>query len=126
MTPSEIIIQDMRRYGHSDDDIRRMFTIIKTALDKEIGLLLQKNNTVLFVHSLPKHAAELSIYTADSPPAVKTAIKYFIEQLRHGKFEIVYGADGGEQLNQTLKLLKILGIDVKPSNVKGYKWMAKL
>lgn len=126
MTPSEIIIQDMRRYGHSDDDIRRMFTVIKTALDKEIGLLLQKNNTVLFVHSLPNHAAEVSIYTVDSPNAVKTAVKYFIEQMKRGEFKVVYGADGGEQLTQTLKLLKTLGIDVQESNVPQFKWMAKL
>lgn len=126
MTPSEIIKADYARYGHSEQDVARLFFTMKRLIDAKAGFLLQDGDSVLFITNLDGKKAEVAIYTADSPLKIKSALKHFMEQVKHAGFEEVYGEDGGPVLNKTLAILKKLGLKVQDSDIPRYKWMAKL
>lgn len=126
MTPSEIIKADHERYGHSQADTARLMETMQAMIKKGIGHLVQHGDSLLFIVNLNKKAAELSFFTADSPQRIKSAMAYFIKQVRKSGFEKVYGEDGGPVLDKTLQLLKSLGVDVQKSDKPKFLWMAKV
>lgn len=120
MTPSEIITADAKRNGVDPD------YYIKTAahiIQNKLGVLLQHGDTILLVIRLGNGKAELHISTADSPVRVLSAIKYFVKKLEESEIHTVYG---GGFPKDTIAILKKLKIDVKPSNLKQYGWMAAI
>lgn len=126
MTPSEIIKADYERYGHSEQDVSRLFFSIKRLIDSKAGFLLQDGDSVLLITNLDGKKAEVALFTADSPLKIKSALKHFMEQVKQAGFKEVYGEDGGPVLNKTLAILKKLGLKVTDSDIPRYKWMAKL
>lgn len=126
MKPSEIIKADYERYGHSEQDVARLFHGMKRLIDAKAGFLLQDGDSVLFITNLDGKKAEVALYTADSPIKIKSALKHFMDQVKQAGFKQVYGEDGGPVLNKTLAILKKLGLKVKDSDIPRYKWMADL
>jgi len=120
MTPSEIIIADCKKNGV---DPQYYLNTVAHILNNNLGIILQKGNTILLVIRLGDGRAELHISTADSPLKVKSAIKYFIDKLKESEIHTVYG--GGFPAD-TIAIIKRLGIDVRNSDNKKYGWMANI
>jgi len=119
MTPSEIIQADAKTRGYEADPVlRKISKVVKTGA----GILLQEGNSVLLLIALPDNNAELHLYTADkSPLAIYKAVTGFVKKIRESDLNAVYGSG---DIPDLLEMLKKLGVDVQPSDLPGYKWMA--
>ena len=122
MTPSEIILQD--QYSQSDDPKKVLIAINRIIKDGN-GVLLQKNNSVLFLIRLGEGDVELHLYTVDPPQSLASAIQYFIEKIKASDLKKVYfiKPKSGEQI---VRMLKTYGVDIQKSDRKEYSYMAKV
>lgn len=122
MTPTEIILND--QYSQADDP-KRVLSVINKILNDGHGILLQKNNSVLFLVRLGEGAVELHLYTVDAPQSLGSAIQYFIEKIRASDLKTVYFIQpkSGEQIVQ---MLKMYGVDVQQSDREKYAYMANV
>jgi len=126
MTPSEIIQADHKRFGHSQADTARLMETMNAMIQKQVGHLVQHGDSLLFLVNIGNNAAEINFFTADTPNKIKSAMKYFIGQVKNSGFKKVYGEDGGPVLEKTLPLLNKLGLKVQKSDKPHYLWMAEL
>lgn len=126
MTPSQIIAADHKRFGHGQDDTARLMQGMNTAIQKNLGHLIQHGDSLLFLVNLGHKAAEINFFTADSPQKIKSSMVYFIKQVKKAGFNKVYGEDGGPIMNKTLHLLEKLGLDIEKADIPHYYWMAEL
>lgn len=122
MTPSEIILND--QYSQADDP-KKVLSAINQILKAGNGVLLQKNNSVLFLVRLGEGAVELHLYTVDAPQSLGSAIQYFIEKIRASDLKTVYFIQpkSGEQI---IEMLKMYGVDVQQSDREKYAYMANV
>jgi len=122
MTPSEIILQD--QYSQADDPKKALISIDRI-LKSGNGILLQKNNSLLFLIRLGEGEVELHLYTIDPPQSLASAIQYFIEKIRNSEIKKVYfiKPKSGEQI---VRMLKTYGVDIQKSDRKQYAYMAKV
>lgn len=120
MTPTEIITADAQSQGV---DPQPILQAIAQAIKAKKGVILQENNTVLFLLGIGPDKAEVHIFTQDRPVAVGKAIALFIPKAQKMGIKFIYGT---EEPTQTLALLKFLGIESKPSDMPKYKWMARI
>ena len=126
MTPSQIITEDHKRFGHSQSDTARLMDTMQAMIKKNAAHLVQHGNSLLFLVNLGNKAAEINFFTADTPNKVKSAMTAFIKQTKTSGFTRVYGENGGPVLNKTLPLLEKLGLKIQKSNNPRYYWMADL
>ena len=126
MTPSQIIQADYKRFGHSQADTARLMETMQAMIQKNMAHLIQHGDSLLFLINLGNKSAEINFFTADSPQKIKSAMVYFIKQVKHAGFNKVYGQDGGPILNKTLPLLEKLGLKIEKSDKPTYYWMANL
>ena len=122
MKPSEIILQD--QYSQADDP-KKVLMSIDRIIKAGNGILLQKNNSVLFLIRLGDGDVELHLYTVDPPQSLASAIQYFIEKIRNSEIKKVYfiKPKSGEQI---VRMLKTYGVDIQKSDRKQYAYMAKV
>jgi hypothetical protein len=122
MTPSEIILQD--QYSQADDP-KKVLMSIDRIIKAGNGVLLQKNNSVLFLIRLGDGDVELHLYTVDPPQSLASAIQYFIEKIKASDIKKVYfiKPKSGEQI---VRMLKTYGVDIQQSDRKQYAYMAKV
>ena len=122
MTPSEIILRD--KYSQADNPKKVLLGISRIIKDGN-GVLLQKNNSVLFLIRLGEGDVELHLYTVDPPQALASAVQYFIEKIRNSDLKKAYFIKprSGEQI---VKMLKMYGVDIQKSDRKQYAYMAKV
>ena len=122
MTPSEIILQD--QYSQADDP-KKVLVGIDRIIKAGNGILLQKNNSLLFLIRLGEGDVELHLYTVDPPQSLASAIQYFIEKIKDSDLKKVYFIKprSGEQI---VKMLKTYGVDIQKSDRKEYAYMAKV
>jgi len=122
MTPSEIILRD--KYSQEDGP-KKVLATIRSIVDSGNGILLQKNNSLLFLVRLGEGDVELHLYTVDPPQFLASSIQYFIEKIRNSDLKKVYFPKprGGEQI---IKMLKMYGIDIQKSDRPRYSYMAKV
>ena len=122
MTPSEIILKD--QYSQTDDP-KKVLMGIQRIIKAGNGILLQKNNSVLFLIRLGEGDVELHLYTVDPPQSLASAIQYFIEKIKNSDLKKVYfiKPKSGEQI---VKMLKMYGVDIQKSDRKEYAYMAKV
>ncbi len=122
MTPSEIILRD--QYSQADDP-KKVLLGINRIVKAGNGILLQKNNSVLFLIRLGEGDVELHLYTVDPPQRLAAAIQYFIGKIRNSDLKKVYfiKPKSGEQI---VKMLKTYGVDIQKSDRKEYAYMAKV
>jgi len=126
MTPSQIIAEDHKRFGHSQKDTARLMETMNAMIQKNAAHLIQHGDSLLFLVSLGNKKAEINFFTADTPQKIKSAMVYFIKQVKNAGFNKVYGENGGAVLNKTLKLLDKLGLNVEKSDNSKYYWMSEL
>ena len=126
MTPSEIITEDQKRFGHSQEDTARLLETMVAMKNKHQAIVIQFNDSVLFLINLGKGCGEINFFTCDTPQKVKSAMQHFIKETKKGGFKRVYGEDGGPILQKTLQLSTSLGLKIQNSNIERYKWMADL
>lgn len=122
MTPSEIILQD--QYSQADDP-KKVLIAINRIIKAGNGILLQKNNSVLFLIRLGEGDVELHLYTVDPPQSLASAIQYFIQKIKDSDLKKVYfiKPKSGEQI---VRMLKTYGVDIQKSDRKEYAYMAKV
>lgn len=120
MKPTEIITADAQSKGV---DPQPILQAIAQAVQAKKGVILQENNTVLFLLGIGPDKAEVHIFTQDRPVAVGKAIASFIPKAQEMGIKFIYGT---EEPAQTLALLKFLGIESEPSDLPKYKWMARI
>ena len=85
------------------------------------GLLLRKNNTILFILRIAPATVEVHIYTLDNPLPLASAIKYFHNQLLNADIHTVYFTN--PRTPQLTNLLKAVGVNILPSDNPKYHWM---
>jgi hypothetical protein len=122
MTPSQIILQD--KYSQADDPKKVLMSINQIISDGN-GVLLQKNNSVLFLIRLGKGDVELHLYTVDPPQALAKAIDYFIKKIKDSDMKKVYfpKLKGDDKI---IDVVRMYGIDVQKSDIPEYAYMAKV
>jgi len=118
MTPSEIIANSV----HSQDP-KTVLLKINAAVKTGHAVLLQENNSVLFLFRFAKGKVELHLYTQDTPLILAKSLTKFIQKIRQSDIKEVYGKAENPQI---LRFLKTLGVDVMPSDNHKFNWMAKV
>jgi hypothetical protein len=118
MTPSEIIKKTIEGNGGDPQAVgKRIMYVLKNKL----GILMQKNNSVLFLVQLGDGDVECHLFTQDSPVTLFKSLPYFIQKVRSSDIRAIYFPTTNEQLIEALRRLKV---DVEPSDRKEYKWKA--
>lgn len=120
MTPSEIISADLQSHGN---DPQEGLKAIAAAMKAGQGILLQENNSILFLRKIAKEVVELHLFTQDSPLMVAKSASSFIKKIKNSNLKKVYGNADNEQIVELLRRLKV---DVKDSDKPQYNWMAKV
>lgn len=124
MTPSEIITQEAQKVGYDADIVLgKIYKIVQS----EDAILLQKNDSLLLLIAIEPTAAELHLFTMDSPAKIVDALRYFVKQIKSSGLKKVYGNANetqADRLKKTLDLLDKMGVDVQKSDMPDYQWMA--
>jgi hypothetical protein len=121
MKPSEIILKDKNSIR---DGAEKVLAAVGKVIDKQAGLLLQKNDSVLLLVNLGGGNVELHLYTLDAPIRLARSLKYFIDKIKASDLKRVYGAI--EFNAPVLQMLRDFGIDVQKSDIPKYQWMANV
>tara|TARA_R110000868_G_C10707154_1_gene749621 strand:- start:125 stop:508 length:384 start_codon:yes stop_codon:yes gene_type:complete len=127
MKPTEIINAEFQKLGK---DSGAFLKKLSAALRKKLAIIMQEDNTILILIALGDGNVELHLFTADSPIRVAKALSRFVDKIRKSDLKAVYGpkenVPNSNKLQQTLTMLKTLGVDVQPSDNPKYEWMAKV
>ena len=127
MKPTEIINAEYQKLGKDPSKFLRALSI---ALNKKLAIIMQENDTVLLLIATNDDNAELHLFTQDSPIKLAKALSRFVDKIRKSDLKAVYGpkenVPNSNRLQQTLTMLKTLGVDVQPSDNPKYEWMAKV
>ena len=127
MKPTEIINAEFQKLGK---DSGAFLKKLSAALRKKLAIIMQEDNTILILIALGDGNVELHLFTADSPIKVAKALSRFVDKIRKSDLKAVYGpkenVPNSNRLQQTLTMLKTLGVDVQPSDNPKYEWMAKV
>jgi hypothetical protein len=118
MTPSEIINKTISEKGGDPQKVgKRMMYVLKNKL----GILLQKNNSVLFLVQLGDGDVECHLFTQDAPMTLFKSLPYFIQKVRDSDVRAIYFPTTNEQL---INALRRLNVDVEKSDREEYQWKA--
>jgi hypothetical protein len=120
MTPSEIITQDAQNHGV---DPEKVLQSVVGQVNSGHTIVMQENNSLLFVTRLGDHRAMVHLSTVDSHIALKQALSNFLKKLKESEIKVVYGNTINEQI---IKLMKKVGAEVKKSNLPKFTWMASV
>ena len=127
MKPTEIINAEFQKLGKESGAFLKK---LSAALRKKLAIIMQEDNTILILIALGDGNVELHLFTADSPIRVAKALSRFVDKIRKSDLKAVYGpkenVPNSNKLQQTLTMLKTLGVDVQPSDNPKYEWMAKV
>jgi len=127
MKPTEIINAEYQKLGKDSGEFLKK---LSAALRKKLAIIMQEENTILILIALGDGNVELHLFTADSPIKVAKALSRFVDKIRKSDLKAVYGpkenVPNSNKLQQTLTMLKTLGVDVQPSDNPKYEWMAKV
>jgi hypothetical protein len=120
MKPTEIIMQDAQNNGVDG-------TILLKHLHNQMGnhqtVLLHENKSVL---SLTKIDGGVSVhlYSLDSPMILMKSLILFLKKIRNmPQVKVIYGDTKNQSI---LRLLGMIGLNVQPSNLPKYTWMARI
>jgi hypothetical protein len=120
MTPTEIITKDAEKRGL---DPAQTVNSVAALIKKHSATLLHHGNTLLLLRGIGKNSVELHLFTEDSPLSLLKALKIFVKNIRQSKLDNVYGNADNDGI---IQLLKKTGVDVLPSDLAQYNWMAKV
>lgn len=127
MKPTEIINAEFQKLGKDSSEFLRLLNI---AINKKIAIILQEGDSILVLLTIGEGLVELHLFTTEGPLKVARALSKFIDKIRKSDLKAVYGpkedVPNSNKLQQTLTMLKTLGVDVQPSDNPKYEWMAKV
>jgi hypothetical protein len=127
MKPTEIINAEYQKLGKDPSKFLRGLNV---AINKKLAIILQEGNSVLVLLTIGEGLVELHLFTTDAPLKVARALSRFVDKIRDSDLKAVYGpkenVPNSNKLQQTLTMLKTLGVDVQPSDNPKYEWMAKV
>jgi hypothetical protein len=127
MKPTEIINAEFQKLGKDSGEFLRLLNI---AINKKIAIILQEGDCILVLLTIGEGLVELHLFTTEGPLKVARALSKFIDKIRKSDLKAVYGpkedVPNSNKLQQTLTMLKTLGVDVQPSDNPKYEWMAKV
>lgn len=121
MTPSQIIINDQ---FSQEDGAEQTVQAIAALVERGDGILLQKNNSVMFALLIAPETVEVHLYTVDAPLPLAAAVRYFHQQLVESDISKVYGTS--PRTPQITELMRAVGIQLQPSDNPEYSWMANV
>ena len=121
MTPSEIIASDK---FVQEDGVEQVVLWMQQHLEDGTGLLLGKNDSVLFIINVAPYTVEIHLYTQDTPLRLASAIKYFYQQLKASDINKVYGTT--PRTPRIVELMKVAGVELENSDNPKYSWMANV
>ena len=120
MTPSEIVTQDAKNHGVDPEKVLRS---VLGQVNSGNTIVMQENNSLLFVTRLGDHRAMIHLSTVDSPLTLRHSLSNFLKKLKESEIKVVYGNPINEEI---IKLMKKIGAEVKKSNLPQFTWMAKV
>lgn len=120
MTPEEIITKDAEKRGLNPS---QSVNSVAALIQKHSATLLHHGNTLLLLRGIGKNCVELHLFTEDAPLSLLKALKVFVTNIRHSSLDKVYGNADNEGI---IKLLQKTGVDILPSDLAQYNWMAKV
>ena len=120
MTPTEIITNDAKKRGI---DPAQAVNNVAALIKNHSATLLHHGNTLLLLRGIGNNSVELHLFTEDNPLSLLKALKAFVINIRHSKLDKVYGDADNEGV---IQLLKKADVDVLPSDLAKYNWMAKV
>jgi len=127
MKPTEIINAEFQKLGKDSGEFLRLLNI---AINKKIAIILQEGDSILVLLTIGEGLVELHLFTTEGPLKVARALSKFIDKIRKSDLKAVYGpkedVPNSNKLQQTLTMLKTLGVNVQPSDNPKYEWMAKV
>jgi hypothetical protein len=118
MTPSQILTQEAQSQGQ---DPQR---VLKSAVDQVNSghtVIIQENDSLLFITRLGDGRAMLHLSTIDAPLTLAKSVKGFLHKLKSSELKTVYGDTNNQQI---LGLMKRVGWHVQKSNLPKFTWMA--
>lgn len=121
MTPSEIILNDEFT---QEDGVEQVIAWMQQHLENGTGLLLGKNDSILFIINIAPYTVEIHLYTQDTPLKLASAIKYFYQQLKASDIKKVYGTT--PRTPRIVELMKVAGVELESSDNPKYSWMANV
>jgi len=114
MIIKDIIKADLQ--GENPDDVIRSITHY---LENNKGILIRKNDTVIFGYKFNDDCAGMHLFTVDSPIRVVRAIKHFVEEAPKHNVKTIYGLTENKQM---YRVFKLLGLNVEKSELPQYNW----
>jgi hypothetical protein len=127
MKPTEIINAEFQKLGKDSGEFLRLLNV---AINKKIAIILQEGDSILVLLTIGEGLVELHLFTTEGPLKVARALSKFIDKIRKSDLKAVYGpkedVPNSNKLQQTLTMLKTLGVNVQPSDNPKYEWMAKV
>jgi hypothetical protein len=127
MKPTEIINAEFQKLGKDSGEFLRLLNI---AINKKMAIILQEGDSILILLTIGEGLVELHLFTTEGPLKVARALSKFIDKIRKSDLKAVYGpkedVPNSNKLQQTLTMLKTLGVNVQPSDNPKYEWMAKV
>ena len=121
MTPSEIIINDQ---FSQEDGPEGVISWMEEHLSDGTGLLLRKNDSIVFIINIEPSTVEVHLYTNDSPLRLAAAVKFFYSKLKDSDINKVYGTT--PRTKRIVELMKVVGVNVQDSDNEKYSWMANV
>jgi hypothetical protein len=127
MKPTEIINAEFQKLGKDSSEFLRLLNV---AINKKMAIILQEGDSILILLTIGEGLVELHLFTTEGPLKVARALSKFIDKIRKSDLKAVYGpkedVPNSNKLQQTLTMLKTLGVNVQPSDNPKYEWMAKV
>ena len=120
MKPTEIIMQDAEKNGVDGTILLRH--LHNEMLDNKT-ILLQENNSVLTLTKI-NDGVSVHLYTLDNPMTLMKSLVAFLKKIRQmPQVKVIYGDTTNQSI---LRLLGMIGLNVQPSNLPKYTWMARI
>jgi len=121
MTPTQIIINDRTSL---EDGYENVISALGQRLNEGNSLLIQKDNSLLFLTRLDEGVVEAHFYSTESAHKVVSAVQHFINEMVENGIKVMYIYDfGDDNMN---RILQIIGLTVLPSDRDPYQFMVNL
>jgi hypothetical protein len=114
-----MLISDIIRKDSPKENPEDVIRSIRHYLETNQGVLLRRNNTVIFGYKFTDNSAGMHLFTIDSPIKVVKSIKYFVNEASKHNVKTVYGLTENKQM---YKVFKLLGLNVEKSELPQYNW----
>ena len=121
MTPTQIIMNDPTSL---EDGYENVIAALEQRLDEGSSLLIQKDNSLLFLTKIDDGAVEAHFYTVEEAHKVVSAVQHFINEMIKSGIRVMYIYDFGDANME--RILGMIGLDVLPSDKEQYQFMVNL